>query len=697
MSDVLDENHEFFETARLVPPIVKLWMLRHVIHKHVLRELIRRGYDADLVLETLIDSWSGDVGEDDDVLMYVQGQLRNALRVLENAPHLLVIPSPLAENIERLARLLDLDPAECRILACVVLMKTHAPFEMTMACLGHQTAPSVGRVIVRTLGLPETKVQFALSNMGMLARSGILRIIQGGFGPLESMIELLSTDFSVAILGDHVDPLKLLAGKICKSPAPRLDMDAFAHLDPRRQIIRRYLDVAIQSRQVGVNVLLYGPPGTGKTELSRAVALALQCVLYEVTTQDSEGQAIKADLRLRAYTAAQRFLKDQRTLLLFDEIEDVFQQTTSAPANGSAPVSKGAMNKLLEENPVPTVWISNSIQGIDAAYIRRFDVVLEVPVPPREVRERITREALGCTVEPATILRIAESSAVAPAVLTRAACVLQAVEDQVDSHRRGDALLDLINGTLQAQGHARLATQGAEPLGPVYDPTFVHADCDLRALAEGIREAGSARLCLFGPPGTGKTAYARWLAQQMERHLMVQRASDLLSMWLGESEQNIARAFQDAQRQDCVLLIDEIDSFLQDRRGAARSWEITQVNEMLTRMETFSGVFIATTNLMGHLDPAALRRFDLKARFDYLLPDQAWRMLQRVCETLGLPRPGHGESDRLNRLVNLTPGDFAAVARRHRFRPLRHAAGFVSALESECMLKEGPRASIGFV
>ena len=94
-------------------------------------------------------------------------------------------------------------------------------------------------------------------------------------------------------------------------------------------------------------------------------------------------------------------------------------------------------------------------------------------------------------------------------------------------------------------------------------------------------------------------------------------------MWVGGSEKNIAKAFKDAVDDKALLLIDEVDSFLQNRQGASRSWEVTSVNEMLTQMEQFPGIFIASTNMMHGLDQAALRRFDLKVRFDYLLPEQA--------------------------------------------------------------------------
>ncbi|KAK0330843.1 hypothetical protein LTR94_031247, partial [Friedmanniomyces endolithicus] len=170
-----------------------------------------------------------------------------------------------------------------------------------------------------------------------------------------------------------------------------------------------------------------------------------------------------------------------------------------------------------------------------------------------------------------------------------------------------------------------------------------------------------------------------------------------MSKWVGESEKAIAAAFRQAEREGALLMIDEVDSFLRDRDGARHSWEVTRVNEMLTRMESFGGVFIASTNLMGDIDPAALRRFDLKIRFDYLEPDQAALLLARQCAGLGVAPPLPADLGRVRRLARLTPGDFAALARRHRFTPFTDAAGLVAALDQECALKHGRQAAIGFL
>jgi len=135
-------------------------------------------------------------------------------------------------------------------------------------------------------------------------------------------------------------------------------------------------------------------------------------------------------------------------------------------------------------------------------------------------------------------------------------------------------------------------------------------------------------------------------------------------------------------------VFDEVDSFLADRTTARQSWEVTQVNEMLVQMENFEGVFIATTNLMDNLDRASLRRFDLKLEFGYLKPKQAWRMFQAHCDDLGLSKPTTTHKEAIRHLRFVTPGDFAAVVRQHRFRPIRDAADLVARLEDEVAVKQ---------
>jgi hypothetical protein len=324
-------------------------------------------------------------------------------------------------------------------------------------------------------------------------------------------------------------------------------------------------------------------------------------------------------------------------------------------------------------------------------------MVFELPIPPKTQRERILRSSCGGLLDTSRISSIAEAEALAPAVVAKASSVIRLIQEDLGPKKTAAALERLISGTMEAQGHGPLLLHDPNRLPEVYDPRFIHADVDLAAVAIGLASTRSGRLCLYGPPGTGKTAYGRWLAGQLGTPLLVKRASDLKSKWLGESEKNVAKAFREAQNEGAVLLIDEVDSFLLDRRDAQRSWEVSEVNEMLTQMESFPGVFVASTNMMAGLDQAALRRFDLKVKFEFLRADQACELLLRHCLALELKPPQQQDKARVSRLACLTPGDFSAVVRQHRFRPVASAASFVSALEVECAVKHGPSRSLGFL
>ena len=137
-----------------------------------------------------------------------------------------------------------------------------------------------------------------------------------------------------------------------------------------------------------------------------------------------------------------------------------------------------------------------------------------------------------------------------------------------------------------------------------YEPALIRADMDPVQLADRVTSSGARHfsLCLQGPPGTGKSAFVRYLADQLGLEVMQKRASDLLSKWVGESERNIAKAFAEARDAESFLVFDEADSLLADRRLAIRSWEVSQVNEMLTWMESHPFPFAATTNFRERLD-----------------------------------------------------------------------------------------------
>ena len=224
-----------------------------------------------------------------------------------------------------------------------------------------------------------------------------------------------------------------------------------------------------------------------------------------------------------------------------------------------------------------------------------------------------------------------------------------------------------------------------------FDLALVRADIDPVGFADRTVKSGGKHfsLCLQGPPGTGKSAFVRYLAERLGLQITQKRASDLMSMWVGQTEQQIAAAFAEARAEGSILVFDEADSLLADRRGAVRSWEVSQVNEMLTWMESHPLPFACTTNFGENLDPATLRRFTFKIALDYLTPDQSQAAFHTYFALEAPPEVGD--------LTTLTPGDFAVVRRKAEILGhLQDAKALAELLCAECEAKPNHSRRMGF-
>lgn len=172
------------------------------------------------------------------------------------------------------------------------------------------------------------------------------------------------------------------------------------------------------------------------------------------------------------------------------------------------------------------------------------------------------------------------------------------------------------------------------------------------------------RILFYGVSGGGKTNLAHYIADSIGKDILSKNASDILGMYVGQSEKRIADAFATAKNQGKVLLFDEVDSFFRDRSLASQSWEITQVNEFLTQMEKFDGIVICTTNLRDIMDPAMQRRFHIMVEFKAL----EYEGIQILCTRYF---PGFVFSEdgisKLCKFQSVTPGDFGNLSSRLRF------------------------------
>ena len=187
------------------------------------------------------------------------------------------------------------------------------------------------------------------------------------------------------------------------------------------------------------------------------------------------------------------------------------------------------------------------------------------------------------------------------------------------------------------------------------------------AIANDIKSQGKEkgiRILFYGLSGSGKTNLVHYIAESLGKDIITKNASDILGMFVGESEKNIAKAFEEAKEQKKILLFDEVDSFFRERSYASQIWEITQVNEFLTQMEKFEGIVICTTNLRNIMDKAMQRRFHIMVEFKALKNEGVQSLLGKY-----FPHFDFNEEDirRISRYQSATPGDFGNLSSRLRF------------------------------
>ena len=598
-----------------------------------------------------------------------------------------------AQRLRCLGEATGLEPIDVDILEVLLRYQTQPAIEsMVDDILGrasrHMTPFNVrGAAIPILLGVSSGSVHRRLADGAPLVSSGLVVIdSDGDITPVDRLRRL-----ATAHGREGLDVNRLL---LDAAPGSELEWADFDHVAEGRDHIEQLIRGALRTGASGVNVLLYGPPGTGKTEFCKVLAKRLGATLYSVGEADEVGEEPNRRERLQELRLAQRLLtRNSASLLLFDEMEDLlwesagggmflFGQPLFTGTRGGS--SKVYMHRLLERAPAPTLWTMNDAGPVSKALLRRMMFALELRPPTAAVRARIWTRQLehhGIEAGPDDARALAQEFAATPGVAAGATAAAGISGGGIETVRCG------------VRGLSRVLCCDAPPQGtpPLFDPGLIRADTDPVILADRLVAGGNLRfsLCLQGPPGTGKSAFVRYLAERMGLEVMQKRASDLMSMWVGETEQEIAAAFAEARDTRSFLVFDEADSLLADRRSARQSWEVSQVNEMLTWMESHPLPFACTTNFAEHLDPATLRRFVFKVALDYLSPEQVETAFRTY---FGMAPPARAAA-----LTALTPGDFAVVRRKAELLcRLEEPDALAAMLSTECAVKPDRPLPVGF-
>ena len=552
----------------------------------------------------------------------------------ENYPK--ITPTPAQKNMDYLVHIFRLSKEECAVVYFLSAMQNN---ELLQECVREFGADLEEEEDTLTMvaGLPKGLGNSLLNQEAPLMRLGILfRTRYRGNLNLSSWVQ----EFIFSLHKNDAARYEALIGV----PVPSKDeltAKDFAYVEAAK-LATRLMKQAKHTK--GFNILLYGTPGTGKSSFAQVLAQSAKLNLYPVGVCNN-GEEEK-NYRLQQLYRKQFLLKTvKNTCLLLDEGEDIFSSLETR-------TSKVEINNLLENNEVPVIWTTNKIHRMDPAYIRRFTLAVCFDKPPVEMRQKIWNKYLSAnkiTYTKGDTLALAKKYEVQPSMIAGAAQAARMAKGGLPT------VQEHLSFMIQALNGGRKNPE-EEKTNIRFYPALIHADMDLQALTTQLTRLGRLNfsLCLYGASGTGKSAYARYLADKLGLEVVQRRASDLISCYVGETEQNIAKAFAQAREDKSLLIFDEADSFLRDRSTAARSWEVSSVNEMLTWMENHPYPFICTTNLMESLDPASLRRFSFKVKYNFLTSQQVKEAFDyffgikiALAETAGLDK--------------LTPGDFTLV------------------------------------
>ena len=607
--------------------------------------------------------------------------------------------SDIEKNLDTLQQMFDLSELEKEICLFLFLLAT---YEQAQSLFQYhlQCDQFAGRNYLSTI-LGTTSLEIGEALNGKLSKIGILDSDRN---------RSLSMDSGFVNLLQNASDADIRTEFFRKVDPDAVPLDAHT-IDP--QVIDHLLNLLKAKPLSSSHAVFYGPPGTGKTSLAYGIGKKLGLPIYLV----EHGGKEKSWKRQAAFAACVNMASQGEGALVIANDADNVLGTRNPWFFFGETSDKRWLHDILEAPGVRMIWTVNSISQLEESVARRFAFSLGFKPFSRVQRKHIWETILR-DYRLEDYFSASEINDFAAKFEVSAGVIEQSVKkaSEIGSDSKAEIHKAII---LSLQAHQSLTNGGHKPAGVgKIDPHGFALEglnvsgVDLTSLLKELEafdkylknpandEAVTMSLLFFGVPGSGKSHMARFIAQRLGKEIVVKRASDILSKWVGETEKNVRDAFDEAAQKEAVLLFDESDFALGSRDRAVRSWEVSQVNEFLTAMESFRGIQIYTTNRLSDLDPAALRRFNYKLEFGYLKPDGVVIFYNKILLPLILTDLEKKLEDELKSIESLTPGDFRVVKSKFQFKvrqEISHKA-LIAALKDESKLKQihSGKKAVGF-
>ena len=502
------------------------------------------------------------------------------------------------------------------------------------------------------------------------------------------------------IFSASLDPFfaDILKEETLTQPFP---LDSYALKKESAQLVLRFL-----TNHAPVNILLYGSPGSGKTEYAKTLAheSGLKLLIYKneagLTDENAENNAL---YRLNCLLSIEK--KD--SLIVVDEAEHILKTTDSFFGMSYSTPQKGIVNKMLENSVNKVIWIVNYTHSFDESTLRRFTYSVKFNEMPQTMLRSIAHTKLaGIGMSGKLLDELVELCSNYHVTGASIDNIIKTISDLPRSGGEEEKMLLDVRQVLEANSELLYGSpKMRKNIRESYDLSVLNTSIPAGEILSMVQNAldyaerntasrAGVRMLFYGLSGTGKTEFVRYIAEILHKKIVLKRPSDIFGKYVGENEENIKSAFEEARTDNAILLFDEADAFFSNRLDAQHGWERTLVNEFLTQMEEFDGIVVCTTNLRQLMDPAMERRFHIMTEFKALNPQGVKRLFSKYFSGFEFSNTHIGE---LLKWDSITPGDFDSLAGRIRFMPRdKLSAEYITAELAKMQQEKSANRKIGF-